>query len=56
MGDFRSWRGYFYIGLGVAFAVYRVVKTEQWTLWEYIDMLIAAGMITIGVYLIMKKG
>ncbi|MCB0489703.1 MAG: hypothetical protein R2820_00560 [Cyclobacteriaceae bacterium] len=52
---FKNWRGYLYVALGVAFGFYRVSKVEQWGSWEYIDLLIALGMVGVGVFTILKK-
>lgn len=53
--DFKSWRGYLYIGLGLAFGIYRGLKVEEWTSWDLLDQALAFGMIGIGLYLVLKK-
>jgi hypothetical protein len=53
--NIKSWRGYIYIGLGLVFGLYRALKVVNWTAWDLFDQFIAIGMITAGVYLIMKK-
>ncbi|MGE0587143.1 MAG: hypothetical protein AB7O48_01110 [Cyclobacteriaceae bacterium] len=53
--NFKNWRGYLYVALGVTFGFYRVSKIEQWGSWEYIDLLIALGMVGVGVFTILRK-
>jgi len=55
MNDFRKWRGYLYIALGVGFGVYRGWKSENWSSWDTIDLVIALGMIGIGLLLVVRK-
>jgi hypothetical protein len=53
--NIKTWRGYIYIGLGLVFGLYRALKVVNWNAWDLFDQFIAIGMITAGVYLIMKK-
>jgi len=54
-GNFRSWRGYLYVALGLGFGIYRAVRVTEWTSWDFFDQCLALGMIAIGVYLVIKK-
>ena len=29
-GNFKDWRGYIYISLGLAFGIYRALKVDEW--------------------------
>lgn len=53
--DFKNWRGYFYITLGLAFGIYRGLKVAEWTSWDLLDQALALGMIAIGLFLVLKK-
>lgn len=53
--NFKNWRGYLYVALGVAFGFYRGSKVDVWGSWEYIDLLIALGMVGVGVFTILRK-
>jgi hypothetical protein len=53
--DFRGWRGYLYILVGLAFGIYRGLKVVTWTSWDMLDQGLALGMIAIGLFLILKK-
>ncbi len=52
---FRNGRGYLYIGLGLAFGIYRATKVVNWETWDFLDQILALGMILAGVYLVRKK-
>lgn len=53
--DFKNWRGYLYIGLGLVFGIYRVLQVVEWTSWDLLDLALALGMIGIGLFLVQKK-
>lgn len=53
--SFKNWRGYLYVALGIGFGIYRGIKAEQWGSWEFVDLLIALGMIGVGLYVILKN-
>lgn len=53
--NFKNGRGYLYIALGVGFGVYRGMKVISWTSSDYLDMALALGMVSIGVYLVFKN-
>ncbi len=48
-------RGYLYVGLGIAFCIYRVTNTVTWGTWEFIELIAALGMTLIGAYIIIRK-
>lgn len=48
-------RGYLYVGLGIAFCIYRVTNTVTWGTWEFIELIAALGMTLIGAYIITRK-
>lgn len=51
----RSLRGYLYVGLGIAFGIYRVNNVVEWGAWEFLELVVALGMTLIGAYIIIKK-
>lgn len=53
--DFKSWRGYIYITFGLAFGIYRGMKVQEWTNWDLFDQAVAIGMVSIGLFLVVKK-
>lgn len=54
-GSIKNWRGYLYISLGLAFGIYRGIKVVDWGLWDFFDQALAICMISLGVYLIVKR-
>ena len=50
-----SLRGYLYIALGLGFGLYRGMKVVNWGTWDYLDQLLAIGMIVAGIYIILKR-
>ncbi len=55
MGNFKSWRGYFYIALGLGFGIYRALNVSSRSTWDFFDQVLAIGMISVGVYLVVRK-
>ncbi|MEQ8364006.1 MAG: hypothetical protein RH948_14135 [Cyclobacteriaceae bacterium] len=52
---FRELRGYLYVGLGIAFGIYSARNAVQWGVWEFMQLMMALGMVSVGVYLITRK-
>ncbi len=53
--DFKNWRGYLYIGIGLAFGIYRGVQVTEWSSWDLVDQAIALAMVGIGFFLVVRK-
>jgi hypothetical protein len=53
--DFKNWRGYFYISLGLTFGIYRGIKVVEWSTWDFFDQVLAVGMVATGVILLLKN-
>ena len=55
MGRIKHLRGYLYIAAGIAFGIYRGMKAENWSSWDSVDILLASGMIGVGLYVILSN-